>query len=182
MQYYTGIRGKIISSYGGFYMKNPEKRGRSRKEILVFRQKGFVFNVQPGEEFLRNVKESLEPEIIAEWVYTLYPFYTIEDLVTHPAVVMLPYSVMSYRFTELYALAIPIFVPSPKFYLEYYDRGTKMFGIGWDRTSTKRPMCSTDSKLEDAMRKPVNRLYILILGFYMDICFLPNNIKILLRF
>ena len=108
--------------------------------------------------------------MIAEWVYTLYPFYTIHDLVAHPAVVMLPYSVMSYRFTELYALAIPIFVPSPKFYLEYYDPGTKMFGIGWDRTSTKRPMCSTDSKLEDAMRQPLNRLYSLIFGFCIDIC------------
>jgi hypothetical protein len=169
MQYYTGIRGKMISSYGGFYMKNPDKRSRSREIILVFRQKGLIFNMNPGEEFVRNVKEALEPEMIAEWVYTLYPFYTIEDLVSHPAVIMLPYSVMSYRFTELYALAIPIFVPSPKFYLEYYDRSTKMFGIGWDRTSTKRPMCNTDSKLEEAMRKPLNRLYILILRFYMDV-------------
>ena len=144
-------------------MKIPERRKTPRNEILVFRQKGLIFNVQPGTDFLRQVKETLEPEMIAEWVYTLYPFYKIEDLVRHPAIVMLPYSVMSYRFTEMYALAIPIFVPSPKFYLEYYDSGTKMFGIGWDRTSTKRPMCSTDSKLEDAMRIPVNRLYILIL-------------------
>ena len=142
-------------------MKRPKRNETTKNEILVFRQKGLIFNVQPGTDFLRQVKETLEPEMIAEWVYTLYPFYKIEDLVRHPAIVMLPYSVMSYRFTEMYALAIPIFIPSPKFYLEYFDRGTKMFGIGWDRTSSKRPMCNSDSKLEAEMRPSTNRLYIL---------------------
>ena len=142
-------------------MKRQKRNETTKNEILVFRQKGLIFNVQPGTDFLRQIKETLEPEMIAEWVYTLYPFYKIEDLVRHPAIVMLPYSVMSYRFTEMYALAIPIFIPSPKFYLEYFDRGTKMFGIGWDRTSSKRPMCNSDSKLEAEMRPSTNRLYIL---------------------
>ena len=163
MQYYTGIRGTLISSFGGFYMtNNDDKRTIYRKEILVFRQKGFIYSAQPGKDFLRNVRKSLEPELIAEWVYTLYPFYKDSDLIKHPAVIMLPYSVMSYRFTEMYALTIPIFVPSPKFYLEYYDKGTKMFGLGWDRTSTKPPMCKSDSELERKMRPSTNRLSIIV--------------------
>ena len=157
MKYYTGLHGKLISSFSGFYTKTKDEINVSRREILVFRQKGLIFNVQPGTEFLTNVKKSLTPEFDADWVYNLYPFYKTKDLLRHPAVIMLPYSVMSYRFTELYALNIPIFVPSPKFFLDYYDRGTKMFGLGWDRTSTKRPMCHTDSKLEELMRPSANR-------------------------
>lgn len=158
MYYYTRIRANIISSFGGFYMKNPENRKQVRNEILVFRQKGLVFNVEPGKKLLGCIKEALQPEFIAEWVYSLYQFYTVEDLVRYPAAIVLPYSVMSYRFTELYALAIPIFVPSPEFFLQYYDSGTKMFGLGWDRTSTKRPMCNSDYKLEEKMRPSVDRL------------------------
>ena len=88
----------------------------------------------------------------AEWVYKLYSFYTVEDLAKHRAVIMLPYSVMSYRITELYALAIPMFIPSPKFYLNYYDPTIQQFSIGWDRTSTKSPYCHQHLKLEQQMR------------------------------
>ena len=41
---------------------------------------------------------------------------------------------MSYRTSELYAMAIPIFAPSPKFYMNYQDPDNGRFGLGWDRT------------------------------------------------
>ena len=43
-------------------------------------------------------------------------------------------SVMSYRTTELYAMAILIFAPSPRFYMNYEDPDLKTLGLGWDRT------------------------------------------------
>ena len=88
----------------------------------------------------------------AEWVYKLYSCYTIEDLNKHPAAIILPYSVMSYRITELYALGIPLLIPSLRFYLSYYDSGNKQFSLGWDRTSTKTPYCKKDANLERKMR------------------------------
>ena len=41
---------------------------------------------------------------------------------------------MSYRTSELYAMAVPIFVPSPIFYMSYQDPHSKSFGLGKDRT------------------------------------------------
>ena len=43
-------------------------------------------------------------------------------------------SVMSYRTTELYAMSIPIFAPSAKFYMNYEDPDLKTLGLGSDRT------------------------------------------------
>lgn len=59
---------------------------------------------------------------------------------------------MSYRITELYALTIPLFIPSLKFYLNYYDPVNRQFSIGWDRTSTNRPYCKDEPNLEQKMR------------------------------
>ena len=50
------------------------------------------------------------------------------------AVVLLPYSVRSYKLTEFYALAIPIFVPSIRFF-------RTVGGFGADRTATSAPYC-----------------------------------------
>ena len=88
----------------------------------------------------------------AEWVYKLYSYYTVDDLNNHPAVIILPYSVMSYRITELYALGIPIFILSLKFYLNYYDSANRQFSLGWDRTSTKTPYCKDYTNPEQSMR------------------------------
>ena len=87
----------------------------------------------------------------------MYPKYTPEDLGRHRAVVTLPYSVMSYKTTELYALGMPLFVPSIKFYSNYVDMGRgDHFGLGMDRTSTSNPYCSSDPKLEEKMRPKNN--------------------------
>ncbi len=98
------------------------------------------------------MKQTLQPEFSAERVYDIYSFYTVKDLASHPAIIMLPYSVMSYRLTELYALGIPLFMPSPKFYLHYYDPEANRFGIGHDRTSTSEPYCTMQYNLESVMR------------------------------
>jgi hypothetical protein len=47
-----------------------------------------------------------------------YSFFEFSDLVKHRAVILFPYAVLSYGITELYALEIPMFVPSVKFILD----------------------------------------------------------------
>ena len=145
LQYYTGIKPQLLYSFSGYYtdynLYNPTK-----KEYLIFCLR------EGARDFIQKVKTTLAPEFSAQRVYDVYDFYTLKDLATHPAVIMLPYSVMSYRFTELYALAIPLFLPSPKFYLRHYDPDTKKFGIGHDRTSTSEPYCTMQYNLESVMR------------------------------
>ena len=51
---------------------------------------------------------------------------------------------MSIKLVELYSLAIPIFMPSPKF---FHVKG----GLGPDRTSTSRFYCNSPD-LEEKMR------------------------------
>jgi len=48
--------------------------------------------------------------------------------------IWLPYSVMAYKLTEFYALSVPMFVPSPKFYL-------KNDGLGDDRVLNDHLHC-----------------------------------------
>ena len=148
-------RKSLIPSYGGFYIDNNLYKG-DKPEILIF--------CYDSKQFVKNVTDSLSPEFRSRQVYDMYKFYTSKDLGRHRAVITLPYSVMSYRTTELYALGIPIFAPSIKFYLNYYvpksnesaqDGALSMtgdLGIGWDRTSTSMPYCHKDPDLETKMR------------------------------
>ena len=66
--------------------------------------------------------------------------------------ITLPHSVMSYMTTEMYALTIPMFVPSPKFFMSFADPTKQQYGLGYDRTSTSYPYCQGDPKLEEKMR------------------------------
>ena len=44
-------------------------------------------------------------------------FESLQSIADHRAAVLLPYAVLSYGITELYAANVPIFVPTPKFLL-----------------------------------------------------------------
>ena len=161
IRYYTGIKASLVSSYSGFYMDSSLYKG-DKPEILIF--------CYASRGFVENVAEALLPEFAARQVYDMYRHYSENDLGRHRTVVTLPYSVMSYRTTELYALGMPLFAPSITFYMNYYDpkRGKKgvsaetksqkaaVFGFGWDRTSTSFPYCNKDPNLEKNMRPLLN--------------------------
>jgi len=134
LKYYTGIKPLLLNSFSGYYTQgNPYKP--SRDELLI---------VSHSASFSRKVIKTLQSEMKAVYYKDLYPTYTLEDLVSHRAIIMLPYSVMSYKLTEFYSLAIPLFVPSPKFYLNNK-------GIGSDRASVSHLYCN-DRNLEKEMR------------------------------
>ena len=56
-----------------------------------------------------------------------YLNYQFSDLIRHPSFVIFPYSVHSYGTTEIYALNIPTFVPSLKF---FYQHRELIFDVG----------------------------------------------------
>ena len=151
MKYYNPkLNPILLSSYAGYYMKQYTVEDVKRKEILIFKKRGTIRGVHPGEPFVHKVKEALKPEINAEWIYTLYNnHFEPGDFIRHPAVIVLPYSVMSYKFSELYSSAVPIFAPSFVFYQNYYDASIMQFSLGWDRTVN--PMI--DPGVEKRMRQ-----------------------------
>jgi len=140
LRYYTGFQPALLSSFSAYYTP-VDSYHPAKNEYLIFSLK------LGAHAFSQTVINVLAPEYKAVRVYDLYNFYTLQDLTSHPAVIMLPYSVMSYRLTELYALGIPLFIPSPKFFQNHYDPDTKRYGIGHDRTSTSEPYCSMQSNL-----------------------------------
>ena len=75
-------------------------------------------------------------------VHSLYPKWKLSDLVSHRAIVYFPYSVMSYKLTEFYALSIPLFIPSM---LYFHQNG----GLGRDRSSLAPFYCSNHIHDED---------------------------------
>ena len=135
----------ILPGYYIFDEYNPTK-----EEYLIFT----VHSKVPT--FITEVQKSIQP-LKANFVYDIYKHYTPSDLVQHPAIIFLPYSVMSYRLTEVYNMAIPLFFPSPRFFMNYIQNGRR--GMGHDRTSTTEPYCHTDPKLESKMRPEISTYY-----------------------
>lgn len=146
LKYYTGLNPKLVTSYAEYYV-HPRDYQPVKPEYLIFTVKEGI------EKFISGVKHALAPKFKAEFVHKLYKFYSDEDLTSHPAIISLPYSVMSNRLTEWYNLAIPLFIPSPKFFLNYNDG--VYTGMGHDRTSTSQPYCANDVTLEAAMRPKI---------------------------
>ncbi len=134
LKYYSGIKPILLHSFSGYYTQgnfyNPTK-----EELLIVTQ---------SKSFSSEVIKALQPEMKSVNYKDLYPTYTLQDLVSHRAIIMLPYSVMSYKLTEFYSLSIPLFVPSPKFYLNNN-------GMGADRASVSHLYCN-DRNLDKAMR------------------------------
>ena len=145
MKYYTGLKPLLVPAFSGYYISSRHTKPTA-DTILIFTLSSRI------DSFIREVKAALAPELSADYVYDVYKFYRPEDLTNHPAIVSLPYSVMSYRTVELYIMGIPLFFPSIKFLMNFTDVKRNMNGLGWDRTSTSSPYCDTDPQLEEKMR------------------------------
>ena len=100
LRHYTGITPLPLYSYSGFYTQLPgNEYSPKRDEILVF------------NHWEDGIAHSTSKFVLKE-IRQVYPRYSLANLASHRAIVFFPYSVMSYKFTELYSLSIPLFVPS----------------------------------------------------------------------
>ncbi len=135
LRHYTGIDPLPLYSYcGGYTTPSIHPFNPTRGEILFVSHMG-----KKGDKLVAQVKKF---SIVN--VYSLYKRYTLSDLVSHRAVVYIPYSVMSYKLSEIYSLGIPLFVPSVKFF-----RSIGRFGA--DRSILSSFYCK-NPKLDDLMK------------------------------
>ena len=122
MRFYTGLQPALFPSYSGNYMDISlynKYLNNKTQEIVIFSHNG---------QFIMNVKAGLEPQVLLK----TYSHFEPKDLARHKAAIMMPHSVMSYMTTELYALGMPLFVPSMKY---WKNAG----GLGYDRTVVGPP-------------------------------------------
>ena len=124
LRHYTGLDPIPLFASSLFYTAN-NPYNPTRDEILVFDWlDGFGTDIQKFT--LKDVR-------------TLYPRYQLSDLVKHRAVVYMPHSVMGYAMTELYSLALPLFMPSMKFMQTIKP-------LGPDRSSLSAYYCKKPDK------------------------------------
>ena len=105
MMYYTGQRPALLESSSAGYVDHIIYTGTNPIVLMM----GHTSIAVPGIE-VRT------PDF-------LYKRWDITQLAAHRAIIYMPYSVMSYKFTELYAMSIPLFVPSLKYFNEYASFG-----------------------------------------------------------
>ena len=132
LHHYTGLDPIPLFSYSVFYTaNNPYKP--TKDEIIVFAWDN-RFQTEISKFTLKDVR-------------ALYPRYQLSDLVSHRAVVYMPHSVMGYAMTELYSLAIPMFMPSMKFM-------QNIKGLGPDRSSLSGYYCGKPALDKDMPPHP----------------------------
>ena len=130
MMYYTGQRPALLESSSSGYLDHIIYTGTNPIVLMM----GHLSIAVPGIE-VRKPKD-------------LYQRWDITQLAAHRAIIYIPYSVMSYKFTELYAMSIPLFVPSLKYFNE-------VASFGADRTSTSHLYCNDDT-LDMKMKRHPN--------------------------
>ena len=84
---------------------------------------------------------------------SLYERYTGAQLQQHPGIVLWAYSVMSYKLIDFYALAVPLYVPSLKFYHAHR--------FGHDRTITGSKHYCKNHTLKSLLPKDPRSVHLL---------------------
>jgi hypothetical protein len=136
--YFTGWYGYRLFSYGGFYTRGIEYNP-IKEEILV----GPISLGTKGADILNDLKtNALQLGVEFSHILEIYPKYDLADLVNHSAVVLFPYSVNDYLFTDLYAVQIPIFVPSVNLLITW-----KNLDQVFDETTKENFFCSNSSDI-----------------------------------
>ena len=138
LRHYTGIdalplySASVVHTSGNQY--NP-----IRKEIIAITRN--LSYTHQNVSFIGNIiGKSKKFDIV--FAQTLYQHWSYSDLVKHRAIVVLPYSVMSFKLVEFYSLSIPLFMPSM---LYFHQNG----GLGFDRSALAPCYCSNHIRDED---------------------------------
>ena len=141
LRHYTGLDVLPLFSYSGYYIGNYPYNP-TREEIPIF--------VRSQHYWKDGFKSKIKKYKIVD-VKQLYPWFQFSDLVKHRAAIYLPYAVMSYKMTELYALNIPLFFPSMKYLQTIKD-------LGGDRSILAGDWCGGGHKaignIRDSDMKP----------------------------
>jgi hypothetical protein len=121
LRHYTGLNSLPIYSSSRLYTQGVLYKP-TRPEILTM---GYVVTVP-------TITSSKFQFIFYK---QKYKHFGLSDLVSHKAIVFFPYAAMTYKLTEMYALGIPLFMPSMK-----YLRNNG--GLGPDRSTLSEVYCN----------------------------------------
>ena len=122
LHHYTGLDPLPLYSYTVMYTGN-NPYNPTREEILYISR-------MEGDLAKKLVAEIKKFKIVD--TYKLYSHYKLSDLVSHRAIVYFPYAVMSFKLVEFYGLAIPLFMPSPRFFRNIHSFGGDRSSISFD--------------------------------------------------
>ena len=115
IKYYTGVDAILLPVNSLWYAFNVTNFTQNRSEILVgplqYQNHPLIRNMTDAA-IVRNSSFRFSTS------KTLYNHYSLQQITDHRAIVLLPYAVLSYGITELYALGIPIFVPTIEFLVQ----------------------------------------------------------------
>jgi hypothetical protein len=145
IKYYTGLDAILLPTNAFWYAFNVTKFTQTRNEILVGPLQHSSHSLIANMEEAAKLRNSSLKFATAK---SLYGRYELEQLANHRAVVLLPYAVLSYGITELYALGIPIFVPSIEFIVK--------LKLIHDRTLIDNYYCGPQLKFSDMPRQHPN--------------------------
>lgn len=113
LNYYTGIESiELVDALGMLYGAEHMLFTQSRSEILLGPIQTIYLSME-DEMYVTNVLASKGYEL--KRIKAIYNHFEFQDLSNHRACVLFPYAVHSYGITELYALGIPLFVPTIRF-------------------------------------------------------------------
>ena len=122
INYFTGLKPlPLYASSQGYIPKMEYRSISTREEILVGPlNKDTIGDRLTDPRFVRDlIQKANEAGYKFSTAHELYNKYDWKSIMQHKAAVILPYAVMSYGMTELYTLAMPLFVPSMKMMKEY---------------------------------------------------------------
>lgn len=145
IKYYTGLDAIFLPANSLWYAFDVTNFTQTRTEILVgplqHRAHPFIVN-------MTNAASDVNSSFRFATAKSLYGEYRLQQIANHRAIILLPYAVLSYGITELYALGIPIFVPSIDFIVQ--------LNIVRDRTLLDSFYCGRKLKFEDMPKQHPN--------------------------
>ena len=109
IRYFTGIRATLLPTSALWYASDVVFKP-TRPEILV--------GPLQRQNFEHLGAMNADGRYTYAPVKALYKRFTLQDIASHRAVVLMPYAVLSYGMTELYAMGVPLLVPDLDFLME----------------------------------------------------------------
>ena len=110
--HYLGRRPRLIEATSFGYILRGNRSQDQRREFLIGPLQMRCGSLHDCAPWLVNAHEEAASNLKFGTAKKLYGVYKLNDLRRHRAAIVLPYAVMSFGLTELYALRVPLFAPS----------------------------------------------------------------------
>ncbi len=139
MHHYTGVDIQMVPAYSAVYTSAAGPYNVTKPGALFFPSRDTEIPIR----YLEAIHVPLPEGVV--FGRDLYHHYELSDLTKHKAIVLLPYSVMSYKLTEYYSLCVPLFVPSIRYLRDHS-------GLGSDRAVASDHYCGREERIDRDMK------------------------------